>query len=239
MPKSVIDIATKEELLELVNSCNTFSEILSRFGLQNRGRNADTLKRRLIKFGISYDDLINRSKQNRNERLRAKKIPNELIFCEKNSVYSRILRSRLISDKLIPYICQKCGNNGEWMGELISLQVDHINGIPSDNRLENLRFLCPNCHSQTETWGTKGINWNISKKSCINCGKDIYKKSKTGYCKSCAAICSQNVINANFKRRKTERPTVDELKRLIEENGYTATSKKFDISRTTLKKWIK
>ena len=49
------------------------------------------------------------------------------------------------------YKCEDCGIT-EWQGQNLKLQVDHINGIHHDNRLENLRFLCPNCHSQTETY---------------------------------------------------------------------------------------
>lgn len=51
------------------------------------------------------------------------------------------------------YECAQCGNTGEWMGKPISLQLDHISGDNTDNRLENYQWLCPNCHSQTETWG--------------------------------------------------------------------------------------
>ena len=51
------------------------------------------------------------------------------------------------------YECVKCGNKGEWMGEKLPLQLDHINGINKDNRLENYQWLCPNCHCQTKTWG--------------------------------------------------------------------------------------
>lgn len=58
----------------------------------------------------------------------------------------------------IPYVCECCGNDGEWLGKKISLQLDHINGINNDNRIENLRFLCPNCHSQTDTFGGKNKN---------------------------------------------------------------------------------
>lgn len=53
-------------------------------------------------------------------------------------------------DLLLPYSCE-CGNLGKWLGERMVLELDHISGDSSDNRLENLRWLCPNCHSQKPT----------------------------------------------------------------------------------------
>jgi len=63
------------------------------------------------------------------------------------------LRVALIEYELLDYSCQICEAPAEWQGEPITLQLDHINGVNNDHRLENLRFLCPNCHSQTTTWG--------------------------------------------------------------------------------------
>lgn len=54
------------------------------------------------------------------------------------------------------YACSECGNKGNWNGKELSLQVDHIDGNSDNNAFENLRILCPNCHSQTETYGYKG-----------------------------------------------------------------------------------
>lgn len=65
------------------------------------------------------------------------------------------LKIRLLNEGLLEYKCALCGNIGEWQGKPLSLQLDHKNGINNDNRLENLRFLCPNCHSQTETYAGK------------------------------------------------------------------------------------
>ena len=80
------------------------------------------------------------------------KLANEEVFVE-NSAYARhLIKRRLIKQKLIEYKCCECGNEGVWMGKPLSLQLDHKNGIANDNRLQNLRFICANCHSQTDTW---------------------------------------------------------------------------------------
>lgn len=83
------------------------------------------------------------------------KFSNEEVFVE-NSYYARhLIKKRIISQKLLEYKCVGCGNNGNHNGKSLSLQLDHINGKAEDNRLENLRFLCPNCHSQTDTYAGK------------------------------------------------------------------------------------
>ena len=78
-----------------------------------------------------------------------------------NSTYTNRyrLKIRLIKENKMNYRCAICGNNGEWNGKPLSLQLDHINGVNNDNRIENLRFLCPNCHSQTETFSGKNKNY--------------------------------------------------------------------------------
>lgn len=79
------------------------------------------------------------------------------IFCE-NSKYARPnLRAAVLKYNIIPlYCCSKCELGSEWDNEPLSLELDHINGMHNDNRIENLRWLCPNCHSQTKTF--KGKN---------------------------------------------------------------------------------
>jgi Zn finger protein HypA/HybF involved in hydrogenase expression len=64
------------------------------------------------------------------------------------------IRKIIIKENLIEYKCSECGIQ-TWNNKPLSLHLDHINGRSNDNRLENLRFLCPNCHSQTETYTGK------------------------------------------------------------------------------------
>lgn len=62
------------------------------------------------------------------------------------------IKRRLLRAGLLENRCEECGIS-EWLGEPLTVQIDHINGVHDDYRLENLRMLCPNCHSQTETYG--------------------------------------------------------------------------------------
>lgn len=87
-------------------------------------------------------------------------VPDEIVFSE-NSFYSNeMIKQRIVANSLLEYKCNKCGID-YWQGETIILDLDHINGNNRDNRLENLRYLCPNCHSQTDTY--KGRNKNTGK----------------------------------------------------------------------------
>jgi hypothetical protein len=69
------------------------------------------------------------------------------------------LRRRLLREGRKEARCEQCGRR-EWNGLPIPLQLDHVNGVRSDNRLENLRILCPNCHAQTDTWCGRNIGRN-------------------------------------------------------------------------------
>jgi DNA-directed RNA polymerase subunit RPC12/RpoP len=80
----------------------------------------------------------------------------EDVFLGKEHLVTSQLRNRLIREGYKEYKCERCGID-KWNGEKIGLELDHISGIRSDNSLENLRILCPNCHSQTHTFRGRNI----------------------------------------------------------------------------------
>ena len=116
----------------------------------SHGRSStDIIKRRCEQLNISTEHFKISFNKNKKTSL-------EEILVE-NSTYKNTsrLKERLINEKYLEYKCACCGNIGEWQGKPLVLQLDHKNGNHQDNRIENLRLLCPNCHTQTETYGSK------------------------------------------------------------------------------------
>lgn len=159
--RSLLWEISDKELEEVVLNSGSISDILKHFGFNNKGSNYKTLYARLEYSNISTDHIPKGLGSNKGLKRAAPRGLPLKEYMVKNSNYNRgTLKKRLIKEKLIENKCNICGLQNEWQGKPIVLVLDHINGISNDHRLENLRMLCPNCNSQTDTFA--GRNKNIS-----------------------------------------------------------------------------
>lgn len=165
-----------------------------------------------------------------------------------NSVYHSNIKYKLKNSGLIPYICDICKNGPEWNGKELKLQIDHKNGNKFDNRIENLRFICPNCHTQTPTFCRKNKNGQVAQsveaQRLERCKCE--SESRLGYqtCKMCfkkfsgregQKYCSYTCSSRG--QRKAVRPSKEELEYLLKTETWTALSKKYGVSDKAVRKW--
>jgi len=146
-----------------------------------------------------------------------------------SSINSGRLRKRLIRENILKNECSCCGLT-EWREKPITLQLDHINGDHLDNRLENLRILCPNCHVQTETYGKRKQTYKKQRPLCP-CGNTKTKPAKL--CKKCNGALPKPHI------RKVERPSKEELLVLVKTTSFRKIGKMYGVSDNTIRKWCK
>ena len=148
---------SEDEFISLIRNSNNKAEVLFKLGYSVEGNSwgYTLLRKRMEELHLNGTEFKGRSgfKDKVNESLKLENV--DKILCE-NSPHTRaVIRRFVLKNNLIPYKCSCCGNEGEWLDKPLSLQLDHINGNCSDHRLENLRWLCPNCHVQTSTHRSK------------------------------------------------------------------------------------
>lgn len=152
---------TDEQFVSLIKNSSNISEVLFKLGYSVKGNSwgFSQVKQRMTDLNLSFGDF--KGKNPMRLANTKKEVSNSSLFRENCKHQRTVLRRNIIKNNLIPYKCATCGLT-EWNGKTLSLELDHINGINNDNRLENLRFLCPNCHSQTCTYGSR--NQKITEK---------------------------------------------------------------------------
>lgn len=147
-------LANKNLMLEAINASNSIKEVLSYLGLRAAGGNYRmakhwaTIHNLELPVGTGLFQVGNAHK--------TVHLSHAEIFCENSTANRSTVKSKLRKIWLV-WVCAECGVGEEWKGKKLVLQLDHINGIFNDHRIDNLRLLCPNCHSQTETFSGKRL----------------------------------------------------------------------------------
>jgi endogenous inhibitor of DNA gyrase (YacG/DUF329 family) len=175
---SPIWVCPTDQFRVLVSNSKSISEVLRFFGLQNHGSNSETLKTRLRQEGIAYEHLLKHNPTG----IRAK-VPLAEVMTVGSSYSRRSLKERLIEEGVLKNKCALCGTLPIWQDQPLVMVLDHINGVNNDNRLVNLRLVCPNCNSQLPTFAGRAARQR-EKRNCPTCGKAIGRQATQ--CRNCA-----------------------------------------------------
>lgn len=229
---SSISDLTQEAAISLIERHSSFQSVLHELGLCPGGGNYKALHQRFAELNVDTSPLYAKIHSTRvlqlTEEHNKGRLDASSVLIE-NSPYSRsVVRRILMQEKLLEYRCECCLSPAHWQGRELTLQIDHKNGSSNDHRLENLRFLCPNCHSQTESFA--GRNTRKPIQLCVSCKRTVKGHSKRGLCLRCEAIT----------RRRVDRPSKDELRYILAEhnNNFSAVGRHFGVSDNSIRKWL-
>lgn len=219
------------------------SDVLKSLGLKNNGGNFNTLSNFLIRNDIDISHFKFGVPKNGHPISLYKKLDLSDILINGSTFKSNHLKKRLYKEGLKVSICELCGQDENWEGKRMSLILDHINGNRYDNRIENLRIVCPNCNATLETHcrGNKVYDKSNNKKTHNICECGEIKKVKSKKCKKCYSNRNPNIkiTKSRTQLRKVQRPSYTQLSLEVNEIGYVATGKKYGVSDNSIRKWIR
>lgn len=218
---SLMNKYSDEEFEKIVLQSSSFADCLRNLGYKsNSGDSTNKLKEKIQDLNIDISHFSQFTKKiERNE---------QNIFIENSTADQKTLRKWYLKGQYTEYKCAICNQEPFWNGQPLTLILDHINGFNHDDRLENLRWVCPNCNYQLETTNGKNINHgNYKINFCLDCGKTISKSSI-------------KCLKCEYKHRTSNEVsgiTREELKYLIRTVPFTKIGQKYGVSDNAVRKW--
>jgi hypothetical protein len=203
----------------------------ARVRLGPAGGNYATLKKYLALWGISTDHFDwGGARPPRREAIPLDEVP-----VEGSTHQRKRLKRRLVDAGLKELRCELCGQGEIWRGLRMGLVLDHVNGVWNDNRLENLRFLCPNCNATLDTHCGRKNRRTVVDRQCGYCGERFTPKYAKQRC--CSRPCGVR-HNAPALYR-VERPPYAQLLAEIAATSYSAVGRKYGVSGNAIRKWVR
>lgn len=207
-------------------------------GYEVKGHNYRTVQKWAAEWGITTDHFDPTARTTRSARSRERPIEQLLV---EHSTYKRgSLKRRLLKEGIKQFVCEMCGQNEFWFGKRMSMVLDHINGVPDDNRLENLRMLCPNCNSTLDTHCGRNIP---RERVCPGCGQ-VFVPTTMQH-RYCSPDCWGTIYSAVKKGvpqpwlRRVERPSYGRLIANLAEMSMVKVGRKYGVSDNAVRKWLR
>jgi hypothetical protein len=235
---------TKVEIQDAVSNSKTFSDVYRNLNLKINGGSYNWMKNLIRKFGIDTSHFLTRSEIGKlGSTIQRKNYIYSLTKSKDISRSGRIGASRLQNFMAFQGIKHKCNCCGltEWNGKPIRLDIDHIDGNPEHNHIDNLQFLCPNCHRQktiqyspsfllekAETVFKSSRRLEPKKKNfCLDCGCEVTKEAER--CMSCS---KKGFFKINW-------PSNSDMEKLVWEIPTSILSKQLGVSDTAISRHCK
>jgi transposase-like protein len=229
---------TEAEAREAIAASLSFTETLRRLGMCWSGGNYRTLRKWASAWGISTDHVDPDAARRR--VLRRSPLPLDEVLV-KGSTYSRgKLKERLYETRRKQRECELCGQGELWRGRRTALILDHISGDPLDNRLTNLRIVCPNCAATLDTHCGRKHARSPEPRECRRCGKPfVLKHSRQTYC---SRECGQRWERTGRPipgARRAVRPPYEQLLADVAATNWSAVGRKYGVSGNAIRKWVR
>lgn len=215
---------TDEQLIEAAKLSKSKSEVCRRLKL-TLGGTYRMLSSHFLRLGIDTSHFLTGKELTNYAREQIRSLSLEDISKVRKYRAGRHIKNKILKEKIFEYVCSTCNIN-TWQGHKLTLHLDHINGDPLDNHIENLRFLCPNCHSLTPTYCKTKTIPPRTPKFCKDCG------IKIGYSSTRCRKCS----DADCKRPTKVDWSQFDIVTMVENSNYSNVGRKLNVSGVTIKK---
>jgi hypothetical protein len=222
---------TEEQARAAVAASRSHYDAMVRLGVRPAGGNHATLKKYLVLWGISTDhfDWGGARPPWREAQ------PLDEVLVEGSNYDRARLKRRLFQAGIKQPRCEMCGQGELWRGLRIALVLDHVNGVWNDNRLENLRILCPNCNATLDTHCGRKNRRERPDRACRYCGELFAPKyAKQQFCsRPCGVRHNAPALH------RVERPPYAQLMAELAATSFSAVGRKYGVSDNAIRKWVR